>query len=309
MDTFYHEILATDQNHPIQLLVHQGTVNFVVLEHWHRALEMSYFLESDLLQGCGASCWVNGKKIFIGPGNLVLFNSGDIHALEPTHAIQNQDGQVLGATLFLSYDFLKELCPDFDNIVFALEGCPEQIARLKELFLELIELYSGEQGDYFHLQIASVALQISYILLTYFAQKKNENMIRSQKYLDRLAKIMDYMKENYKKPLTLHEISEQFCVSEQYLSKVFKTYTGHTFKQYLNQIRLEKAYRDVIRSEYSMTEIAMRRGFSDMRSFISVFKNAYGVPPMQYRKECANRVGLENPPIEDTKPFVRPLDK
>lgn len=309
MDTFYQEILATDQAHPIQLLVHQGTVDFVVLEHWHKDLELNYYLESDQLPDYGATCWVNGRKFFVGPGSLMLVNSGEIHALEPTHAIQIPGDQVLGASLFISYDFLKEICPDIDNILFVLEGEPEQLDNLKALFHELIALRAEEEREYTHLRLTAVALQITYILLTYFARQKNKDIIHSQKYIDRLSKVMDYMRENYQKPLTLHEIAEHFCVSEQYLSRIFKTYTGHTFKQYLNKIRLEKAYWDVTRSDHSMMEIAMRSGFSDMRSFISVFKSTYGMPPMQYRKECASRTRPEQPPVQDAKPFLRPLQE
>lgn len=307
MDTLYHEVFETDPNHPTQLLLHQGEVNYVILEHWHKDLELDYFLEGDLPADFGADIWVNGRKFFAGSGSLTLINSGQIHALTPTRQIANSSGQVLAASLIISYDFLRALCPDIDNILFVLEGHDQALAKLKALFHELIELHCGEHSEYLHIQTTAIAMQMIYLLLSSFAKKKNECMLHSQKYIDRLTKVMDYMKENYAKPLTLHGVAEHFSVSEQYLSKIFKSYTGNNFKRYLSKIRLEKAYPDVIRSDYSMMEIAMQSGFSDVRSFISVFKSTYGMPPMQYRKACAGRLGLENAPMMDSRPFIRSI--
>lgn len=308
MDTFYHEVFETDESHPIQLLLHRGEVNFVVLEHWHKDLELNYFLESDAFTDLGSYIWVNGKKIFASPGSITLINSCDIHALEPTGTFENTQDQILAASLIISHDFMKTVCPDVDNLTFVLEGNEEQLGRLKSLFRQMIALNKDGEKEFLYLRTIAIALEMTYILLTYFARQKNKGMLRSQKYLDRLAKVMDYMKQHYQEPLTLHGVAEQFSVSEQYLSRTFKTYTGRTFKQYLSQIRLAKAYYDVIQSEYSMIEIAMRSGFSDIRSFIGVFKAAYGMPPMQYRKEYAGRRGLESPPMQSSKPFVRTLE-
>lgn len=75
VENFYHEIIKTDARNPVQIFLHQGPVNYSVLEHWHRSLEIDYLLD------CNVFFWVNGEKKLGKAGDLLLINSRDIHAL------------------------------------------------------------------------------------------------------------------------------------------------------------------------------------------------------------------------------------
>ena len=39
MEQFYHESFRTTKQFPMQLRLHQGVINYAVLEHWHRSME------------------------------------------------------------------------------------------------------------------------------------------------------------------------------------------------------------------------------------------------------------------------------
>ena len=54
--------------------------------------------------------------------------------------------------------------------------------------------------------------------------------------------------------------------------------------QYINELRLEQAYRDLMNTDLSILHVAMNHGFPNEKSFIRVFKKGYGVTPHQYRK-------------------------
>ena len=56
-----------------------------------------------------------------------------------------------------------------------------------------------------------------------------------------------------------------------------------TFKEYVTRYRLAKAIELMKNSDFSMTEIAMRVGFTDTRRFIIACKKYYGITPYQYK--------------------------
>lgn len=56
MEQFYHESFRTTKQFPMQLRLHQGVINYAVLEHWHRSMEIDYLID------CEVQLMVSGKK-------------------------------------------------------------------------------------------------------------------------------------------------------------------------------------------------------------------------------------------------------
>jgi AraC-like DNA-binding protein len=57
-----------------------------------------------------------------------------------------------------------------------------------------------------------------------------------------------------------------------------------TFKEYLSDYRVNAARYDLVYTEKSILEIAIKHGFSDARGYIKAFKKMYNFTPLQYRK-------------------------
>lgn len=303
MNSFYHETFSLDEQLPMQMHLHRGSVNYIILEHWHRSLEIDYLID------CQAILYINGKKKLAGEGSIVLVNSGDIHALEPVGVPQGPESAIHGVSLFISYEFLKKICPEFDEISFELEGQEEKQEELRHLFDELLELYLSQDEKYGYLKMDGLLLQVIYLLCANFIKEKSGAMVRSQKYIDRIRKVLDYMEKHYEEPLTLQGVAGHFCLSMEYLARVMKKYTGNTFKAHLNQIRVSKAYKDLMETDYSMLEIAMRNGFPDARSFISVFKDAYGMTPNSYRKKNSRKDLKTSGEYAENMPHIRVMEE
>ena len=92
------------------------------------------------------------------------------------------------------------------------------------------------------------------------------------------------------------------------VAMILKKYTGNTFKTHLNQVRVSKAFRDLLETDYSVLEIAMRNGFSDTRSLINVFRDTYGMTPSQYRKKNARREAAKEAASAEYPPHIRVVD-
>ncbi len=113
----------------------------------------------------------------------------------------------------------------------------------------------------------------------------DEGFIRKNRNLTRLSSITSYMKDNYAGDLSLEEIARIFGYSPTYLSRMFQKYAGITFKSYLQSIRLGYAVKDLESGRYSVTEAALRNGFSGSKALARAFRKKYGMLPSEYKKK------------------------
>lgn len=65
-------------------------------------------------------------------------------------------------------------------------------------------------------------------------------------------------------------------------------YTGSTFLTYLNSIRLNSAFKQVMSTDLSIITIAENNGFANVKSLNKLFKETYGLTPSAYRKSIKN---------------------
>ena len=98
-----------------------------------------------------------------------------------------------------------------------------------------------------------------------------------------LARVLEWMNDEYSSALTLTEASEQAGVHPVHISRSFRNLLGCTFREYLALIRLRRATDLLKRSSTDITEIALMCGFSDHAHFTRTFKRATGLTPTGYR--------------------------
>jgi len=93
-----------------------------------------------------------------------------------------------------------------------------------------------------------------------------------------------YIRENYDKDLSIKELADIACVSQNYFSAMFKKETGQNYKAFLTSIRMEEALRLLRETDYKTYEIAEKVGYNNVRRFVDAFKQIYSVSPMEYKK-------------------------
>lgn len=93
-----------------------------------------------------------------------------------------------------------------------------------------------------------------------------------------------YIYKNFKKHLSLDEVSAVASLSPTYFSKKFKQTTGMGFKEYLNFVRLKHAQTALLTTDHSITDIALEYGFNDSNYFKDLFKKVYGKSPREFRR-------------------------
>jgi len=98
-----------------------------------------------------------------------------------------------------------------------------------------------------------------------------------------ILRAIDYINEHYKEDLMLETLSSTLGFSPNYFGSMFKKYTGMGFREYLNKVRMEKAYKLLINTNLKIYEIATEVGIPNYRYFISVFQKHFGITPKQVR--------------------------
>ena len=103
--------------------------------------------------------------------------------------------------------------------------------------------------------------------------------------------ITRYLQEHLAEEVSLSVLAEEFHLSAQYISQLFKNEIGVGFLAYLTNIRMEKAKKLLLSTPLSVAEVAERSGYGDYRVFTKVFKKSEGVTPSQYRRDFLESTG------------------
>jgi len=150
----------------------------------------------------------------------------------------------------------------------------ESLIGENNLYMELLKCHdTTETKQWFEFLLRELTIQISQRKC-----KKNSNVTET---------IAEYIRNNCEKDLTLNTLSQQVYLSVPYLSAIFKDEFGKSLKQYINEIRMEKAKELLCDPKYKVCEVAENVGYDKIHGFLRMFKEYTGMTPGQYRQSMA----------------------
>ncbi len=269
-----YEKIDLDQDMPIKLIdIYLEKDHPILAKHWHHSIEILVPLLGDL------DVWINNQKILVKAGEVYIINSKDIHNVRGAEPTKPYKGYVLQ----INYEYMQSCYPQIDEIYFKEIHNEETLIKVKRLIFEIIKVYDEE--DYHRsLKAKSYLLMLIYLLLSEQKEKRPQaTIIKSDRYRERIADIVNYIEEHYKEELSIDFLSAKFELSNGYLSKLFKDHLETTVKDFITSVRLKKAYKDLVNTDYPIIEIALSNGFPNIKSFNTVFKKEYHDTPMHYR--------------------------
>ena len=103
----------------------------------------------------------------------------------------------------------------------------------------------------------------------------------------RIEKVMEHINQNFDKTVSLADVAKLALMTEVAFSRFFKSRTGQTFIDMLNEIRLGHASRMLIETTNNITEIAYKCGFNNMSNFNRIFKKRKSCTPKEFRDTYA----------------------
>ncbi|MBE8714273.1 AraC family transcriptional regulator [Sphingobacterium hungaricum] len=128
-------------------------------------------------------------------------------------------------------------------------------------------------------------------ILDYCASDLSMDVLVSENYAflnqlddyDRMNKIMDYIRVSYKNPIKLNDLATEAGMTPNSFCRYFKVKTGKTLLEFLTEIRIATACKQLKESSVSIKEMSFDCGFNNFVSFHKAFKKITGKTPMEYR--------------------------
>ena len=115
----------------------------------------------------------------------------------------------------------------------------------------------------------------SYLLNCAFANRFFEALLtayelqpnKASTFNEKAISFLNYINENFNKPISLKSMAREFGYSEGRLSYLFNLYVGVSFKTYLNDIRMQNALSMIASDKYSIAEVIEQSGFGSPVTF------------------------------------------
>lgn len=104
------------------------------------------------------------------------------------------------------------------------------------------------------------------------------------KHVEMLMEVLDYIENNITGDITVEDVANHSYVSISSLQKTFKYVFHMSVKEYLLRRRFTCAAKDILSTNESILDIALKYGYSSHESFTRGFKKVWGVTPNEYRK-------------------------
>ena len=113
-------------------------------------------------------------------------------------------------------------------------------------------------------------------LTSFFGQyRMNENVVS----------VLEVIGRDYKKELSLKDISKDLFINPVYLGQLIKKETTSTFAELLNKQRIKAAQQLLLSTNDSIEDICYTVGYSNVGYFYKVFRKLCGKSPKAYRKQ------------------------
>lgn len=258
--------------------------------HKHPELELTF------MENCTGVQRVVGDSIEeCGQYDLALIGSNLEHAWE-----QRPDEVLVDVAAGKKVrEYIIQFSPDLLGETFLAKSQMASLARLLEnakrgiafglpvimrIFNKLDQLSNEAPGFPRVLKLLDVLYQLSleedYHLLatTSFASVKTTTDSR------RVRKVEEFIDLHFKEEIRLQTVSDIAGMTPTAFSRFFKLRTGRTLSDYIIDLRLGYAARQLVDTTTSVVEICYDSGFNNVSNFNRIFKKRKGCSPSTFRE-------------------------
>lgn len=209
-------------------------------------------------------------------GSFAIIVAGIEHYLKPSP-------DCLCVTIKIRQQTLHTInLPNFPHFVYPISF---QVGNDPFIPYVLIKMYAQQtdQLPYFE----QIMLLLFQTLMVYLCQNywdTLQHLAPHTVYNKQMLEITNYIFENYQ-TVSLASLAREFHFNPSYLSTLIKRQTGSSFTEILKNIRLKHAARLLSQTSRPINHICSDIGYQDVSQFISMFRNEYGMTPVQYRRK------------------------
>ncbi len=235
---------------------------------------------------------INDKVYDVAPGDLFFISGSEWHYFSDFSEEDDHERYVF----FLSQSFLTrnstpetnlgkcfDLAKNSHRHKLSLPGKDQ--ARLIHM-LEQMKHQTAFGGDVMdHCQILQALVFLNQLLLQYESGAPKIEQVTDE-HSRRVGEITEYIRGHISEEITAESLADHFFLSESYICRRFKKFTGVTLHRYITAQRVTAA-KELLAGGATVSDACRLSGFNDYSHFIKVFKSAVGVPPKRYAKNLA----------------------
>lgn len=249
-----------------------------VRRHAHNCFQMYY-----CISGEGAMRLEN-QEILLHQNDLLIIRPNQHHELHP-----------VASGRFITIDTKFQI--NDEAMEAALAHAPQVTSMPDPRFYDLQQTMRDEwaANATYGREMAAALLEVSLLLLLRGNAPVSTQppfYQQLQKQTERLSglgkKIADYLTDHFLQNLSLDQIAQDLRYSKNYLCRTFKQASGYTIDEYVNRLRINKAYGMVCYTNQDFTTISRLCGFSSIHYFSRMFHKIVGISPTQSRNQRQN---------------------
>jgi PAS domain S-box-containing protein len=162
----------------------------------------------------------------------------------------------------------------------------QRVMRTREPLIDRVELVSNSDGsiDWHITSKVPLVSRNNFALgiagVTRDFRKSGEHWRPHQQF----AAIIEHINQHYSSPIQVEELASLMYLSVNQFGRKFKQVFQISPMRFLTGYRVHRACYDLLHTEHTITQIAIRNGFYDHSHFIRHFRSAMGMTPNQYRR-------------------------
>jgi transcriptional regulator GlxA family with amidase domain len=147
------------------------------------------------------------------------------------------------------------------------------------LLLHLVEKYTDRETAIFASKY--FAIDIDRNSQTKFAMFKGQKEHDD----DAIKTIQDYIEKNVEEKILVDELADKVAIGRRSFERRFKRATNNSVLEYIHRIKIEAAKRSFETSRKNINEVMSDVGYTDTKSFRTIFKKITGLTPIEYRNK------------------------
>lgn len=175
----------------------------------------------------------------------------------------------------------------FHSIALMLENAKKGMVFSRDAIIKVKDrinsLSKHEKGFYSVIELLIILYELSIDsnsrTLCCSAYSKNDELNDN----GRIQKAISYLHSNYQKEIKLTDVANYVNMSEVSFSRFMKSRTGKNYIEYLNDLRLGIAARNLVDTNKTISEISYDCGFNNLSNFNRIFKKRKGITPKEFR--------------------------
>ena len=261
-------------------VVHKWDTDLKEVEvHHHDFYEVNFLVSGDV------TYVIESRVYHVKPGQILIINPRELHQvyIEPDAAPYERYMLWIAPSLLQGLSSPQtDLCrcfdmsrPHYSNLLHLSADQRRMIPAMFEAMLES-QGNSAYGADLLQRNLLTEMMihvnKLADLPSDNTADSKNNTMV---------ARVIDYINQHYREPLSLDLLAERFFVSKYHLSHEFNRQMGTGIYQYIQKKRLLIA-RQLMLEGLKPTEVYAPCGLGDYAAFFRAFKKIYGMSPRDY---------------------------